>query len=274
MNSNPGPDFINIGVPRAGTTWLAKQLSEHPEIFIPKQKDLFFFNTIEEIFPHRKNKTNWSKGISWYLKKFSDANQKQVRGEIGTRYLYQDEALKKIKKYFPEIKIILFIREPSERLFSDYLKNKYEYNLPPLKNYLKENHEFLETGMYSKCIKNLFEIFPKEKVLICKYDDISDSPEKLVRTIYKFLDVDIKFKPKNLHRKVNTSNQKIITTLAKKHGLKGPKPLKKATYFIEKLLSKMVYKNSKKPPYLKNIYKKEILDLESITDLDLSSWKD
>ena len=39
------PDFILIGAARAGTTWISKNLGEHPEIFIPRKKELHFFDS-------------------------------------------------------------------------------------------------------------------------------------------------------------------------------------------------------------------------------------
>ena len=37
-------DFVYVGAPRAGSTWLAAALREHPEIWIPSNKELHFFN--------------------------------------------------------------------------------------------------------------------------------------------------------------------------------------------------------------------------------------
>ena len=37
-------NFIGIGVQKAGTSWLAKCLNEHPDIYIHKKKEAHFFN--------------------------------------------------------------------------------------------------------------------------------------------------------------------------------------------------------------------------------------
>lgn len=273
MNSNLGPDFINIGVPRAGTTWLAKCLSEHPDIFIPKQKDLFFFNTKQPIFPHRKNKTNWSKGLPWYKKQFENASPGQIKGEVGTRYFYQKEALEKIKKNFPNIKILLFLRNPVDRLISDYNKNKYAYSLPNLEEYLGVNPIFLETGMYSKYARDMLEVFPKENVLICKFDDISSTPNKTLETIYSFIGVKPDFKPKCMHTKVNTKNLKIIKSVAKRHNLRAPNIIKDTFKSLDKVVSKIIPEEPIDKKRLISIYQKDIENLEKITNLDLDSWK-
>ena len=39
-----GPDFICIGMQKAGTRWLYQQLRGHPEFWMPPIKELNFFN--------------------------------------------------------------------------------------------------------------------------------------------------------------------------------------------------------------------------------------
>ena len=37
-------NFVGIGAQKAGTSWLAKALSEHPEVYIHPKKECHFFN--------------------------------------------------------------------------------------------------------------------------------------------------------------------------------------------------------------------------------------
>ena len=39
-----GPDFICIGLQKAGSRWLYEQLREHPDFWMPPIKELRFFN--------------------------------------------------------------------------------------------------------------------------------------------------------------------------------------------------------------------------------------
>ena len=43
------PDFLIIGAPRAGTSWLWEMLKEHPDIDLPEVKEPFFFWCIRNI---------------------------------------------------------------------------------------------------------------------------------------------------------------------------------------------------------------------------------
>src|SRR5271154_1831472 len=42
--SNRFPDFLGIGVQKAGTTWLDRALRNHPQIWLPPFKELHYFN--------------------------------------------------------------------------------------------------------------------------------------------------------------------------------------------------------------------------------------
>ncbi len=37
-------DFVYVGAPRCGSTWLAAVLEEHPDVWIPHNKEIHFFN--------------------------------------------------------------------------------------------------------------------------------------------------------------------------------------------------------------------------------------
>ena len=63
------PDFIIIGTMKGGTTSLHHYLSQHPEIFMSKQKELNFF--IEE--------RNRRRGLKWYESQFNGTER--IRGE-------------------------------------------------------------------------------------------------------------------------------------------------------------------------------------------------
>ncbi|CAN0605590.1 unnamed protein product, partial [Ectocarpus sp. 12 AP-2014] len=52
------PDFLCIGAQRAGTTWLHNRLLEHPDLYLPPEKELQFFNAF------------FDRGLDWYWAKF------------------------------------------------------------------------------------------------------------------------------------------------------------------------------------------------------------
>lgn len=42
-----GPDFIGIGAPRCGTTWLHRSLRLHPAVWLPPVKEVHFFDSVD-----------------------------------------------------------------------------------------------------------------------------------------------------------------------------------------------------------------------------------
>ncbi|MGA1624665.1 MAG: sulfotransferase [Prochlorothrix sp.] len=89
------PNFLIAGAMKAGTTWLAQNLQEHPQIFIAPE-ELHFFN----------NPKNFAKGLSWYQRHFQAAGSAQAIGEKTAGYFLQDPYPSLIHKFLPNIKII------------------------------------------------------------------------------------------------------------------------------------------------------------------------
>ena len=75
------PNFIGIGAPKAGTTWLFKCLDEHPEVFVAAVKETSFFDygTIEGRFAE-------------YEAHFVGSEGYPAVGEVSTRYLSSHRA--------------------------------------------------------------------------------------------------------------------------------------------------------------------------------------
>jgi len=48
--TNHLPSFLGIGAARAGTTWLSDKLMQHPEIWMPRRKELHYFTRSEKYF--------------------------------------------------------------------------------------------------------------------------------------------------------------------------------------------------------------------------------
>ena len=105
-------DFIGIGAPRSGSTWLSQCLYEHPKIIFPNKKsdqklhpldkEQNFFS--EALFRRSfSQKDRYNKGIGWYLDRFNWDNHNQVRGEFSVGYFADSKAPERIKKHFPDI---------------------------------------------------------------------------------------------------------------------------------------------------------------------------
>jgi len=66
------PDFLIIGPQRTGTTWLAKQIRSHPEIFMTFPKELYFFSRLGALHSRHYDHFDWRNLINRPKKSFKE----------------------------------------------------------------------------------------------------------------------------------------------------------------------------------------------------------
>ena len=289
-------DFIGIGAPKSGSTWLGKVLTEHPQILFSSQKsrkELHFFNS-QDIWgddgPGRFN--NYDKGIDWYLDQFPPAQKNHIRGEFTISYMSDPTVHKRIKSYFPNVKIIATLRNPVDMVYSlfRYFENGAILNIPDTFETTIKSGIFLDKGFYFKHLSNFFESFPKKNIHIILHDDINKDPTKVVKDLYRFLNVDANFIPPSLNIRVNeafTVRSKLLKRIGRiffKYLI-----LLRLRFLSKKIIESRKAQNiyafinkkpAKYPPIkqemrskLYNLYSSDIEQLEKLIGRDLSIWK-
>ncbi|MFX0073102.1 MAG: sulfotransferase domain-containing protein, partial [Candidatus Hermodarchaeota archaeon] len=113
INSSFAPDFIGIGAMKAASEWILSCLDEHPEICVTSYKEINFFNK-----PY-----NYEKGLKYYYKFFSHCPKDKIKGEFTPSYMLSPMSADLIYKTFPQVKLIVCLRNPAERAYSDYRYN-------------------------------------------------------------------------------------------------------------------------------------------------------
>ena len=147
------PQFLIIGAQKAGTTWLFKNLDSHPEIWLPPEKELHFFDLPPAmpmyglLFAPLKTARAWTwnrmlrdwgkvcsgEGSAWWYWKYYflprcwwwyeslfSPSAGQICGEATPRYaILKERQIKKIIDRLPQLKIIYILRNPIERMWSD-----------------------------------------------------------------------------------------------------------------------------------------------------------
>ena len=106
------PDFLGIGVQKGGTTTLQRLLEQHPDLFLPKQKELHYFSL------------HYGKGEAWYRQQFAAAAPQQRCGEITPYYVFHPQAPQRIHALLPQAKLILLLRDPVERALSQFAHSR------------------------------------------------------------------------------------------------------------------------------------------------------
>lgn len=230
------PTFLCIGVQKSGTTSLINYLNQHPEIFM-KNGESHFFDTTEPT----KNK------IIEYENTFK--TNKLIVGEKTPSYNFLQYAIDRIYNYNPNIKLILILREPISRAFSQYNMN-LKHNNKTLNNVneqqimidfekeqnvklseLKSNGiYYIIRGKYDEIITYILSKFSRENLYIGIAEEIKENKQKYYNDIIHFLG------GKNIY-KINEN----LDTHIMKYDRSIPKILEKKLYDIYKPHNEKLY---------------------------------
>ncbi|MEO0948269.1 MAG: sulfotransferase [Cyanobacteria bacterium J06641_5] len=191
------PNFLIVGAQKAGTTWLAKNLEKHPDVFMPAQEVDFF------VRPNARQK-NIVKDINWYQNFFKDVDGQAAIGEKSPSYLYLPEAHQKIHEALPSVKLIAVLRDPVVRAISHarHLMRlaRFGGEISPLmsvddvifKSGMSQN--IISWGYYAEQLEPYFKRFdPSQMLVIINEEDIVKNSGKVLREVFEFLAVDPEF---------------------------------------------------------------------------------
>ena len=109
------PNFIVIGSQKAGTTSLYEVFRGHPQIFMPEKKELNFFFQESE----------FARGQSYYEEYFAATSAGAIAvGEASPGYICHPDVPARIHAMVPDARLIVTLRNPIERAYSQYWDNR------------------------------------------------------------------------------------------------------------------------------------------------------
>lgn len=199
------PNFLIAGASRSGTSFLHSLLKQHPQVFLPNTKEILFFSREE----------NFQKGIEWYESHFVNAQKDQLPGEASAPYFHKgivkqtdsqhniqlEDSAKRIKTFYPNIRIILTLRNPIERLFSQYQKNRRSGGIVlSLKDQLQKElsnpdqvspaGRLLYKNNYPLHLENWFSHFNQDQLKVLIFEDWLRQPKLAMEEIESFLGLE------------------------------------------------------------------------------------
>jgi hypothetical protein len=203
----PLPDFLIAGVPKAGTTALHAALSPHPGLYLSKVKEPKFFlsdgpppaeggpGDVQTYQEHVWRRAD-------YEALFAPAPAGTLRGEATPFYLYDLAAHDRIRNLIPNAKLILLLRDPVDRAHSNWT-HLWNAGLEPEPDFLtacraEEERKaagwadfwhYIGLGRYGRQVQHLYEVFPREQVLLLRYRDLKDAPATTLDRVCDFLGV-------------------------------------------------------------------------------------
>ncbi len=181
-------DFFGIGAARSGTTWLADNLGEHPDVFLPEAKEIGYFNRYMQEDDSIESYYH-SLPLSWYHNFFKPARPGQLTGEVNPAYLPNENCAQDIHAYNPNARLIAILREPVTRAFSNYLLY-LQRGVVPYRSFeeaLEKRPQFLRESCYGRMLQRYLDVFPREQILVLFHDDLVAEPAATLHGVQSFL---------------------------------------------------------------------------------------
>jgi hypothetical protein len=203
----PIPNFVLIGAAKTGTTSLHRWLGQHPDIFVPRQKGLHFFTAqwlrenssgpgddrlLQDLTP------TWES----YLAHYADAAGRKAIGDVSPSYFSWWPSREAIAKYLGEPRILLVLRDPVQKAFSQYthlIRDGREtlsfweaLQAEPERKARRFGALWLhlESALYAEPTERFLEYFGRERMKILIFEDLIRDPQAVLREIFAFLGVD------------------------------------------------------------------------------------
>ncbi|MDP3173767.1 MAG: sulfotransferase [Phenylobacterium sp.] len=186
-------DFIVVGAQKAGTTAMFDFLSDDPALALSDVKEVHFFDDETQ---------NWSApDFDAYHAHFGARDG--LRGEATPIYAYWPNALERIRAYNPDARLILMLRDPVQRAWSQW---RMEYSrgveTHPFNWCIREGRQrlfeaepwgvhrefsYVERGFYGEQVARLLTLFAREQLLVLRAEDLRADPNPSLAAVREFL---------------------------------------------------------------------------------------
>ncbi len=302
------PDFFVVGAAKGATTTLYSHLKQHPKIFLPERKELYFFAYNGETPRFRLADGTFRKEVGCtkneYIEMYRSSPGECLAGDTSSWYLYYHEAaIRNIRAIYGDkargLKIIMVLRNPIERAWSHYSMHlghgviDISFREAVTSGAFREKlgleggyypgYDYIGFGMYSRQVEAFLGAFDNVKVLL--YEEVGKDTDGAVNEIFEFLGLEPGVEL-NEGKRLNVSGVPkswlagiVGRMVYRPYGLKRlfvpliPEGLR---YRIKTGISRFIFKKAVMSPgdrkLLIDMYREDILRLQKIVDRDLSSW--
>jgi hypothetical protein len=276
-----------VGAPKAGTSTLYDVFSTVEDITVPKMKELnYFFSGVVNSYTIKRVKSLidydaiFKKGSTRY---YLDASPS---------YLKCTDSARLISEYNKDSKIIIVLRDPVKRAYSNWKMDYYEgYVNSSFKSLFKKDYlsnenciqfDYFKASCYYEGVKRYIDYFGRGNVMVLFFEDLVNAPDLFYQDINDFLNVNInsdmfslKSNPARvprsylLHKVFKVKVLRYITSRILPQGIKN-------------LGRSLVFNTNKKDDFnlsqeevesYKKYFIEDIHKTEALLDINLSGWK-
>lgn len=294
------PNFLIIGVAKAGTTALYHLLVAHPQVFMSPVKEPQFFH-FEGASPEAvryRNKVTITT-LAAYHALFDGVRDELAIGEASPSYIHSSTAPDRIRHHIPQARLVVMLRQPVERAYSQYAMMMHTGNLPyrPFEDVFREMIPVVDTwgempkrcfgfghSFYHDNLQRYYQRFDTAQIRVYLYDDFIAQPATVLRDLYGFLGIDATFE-QPVERRYNVSSG--MPRIPSVHALvMKPNPIKAMAQQvvpkgIRRRLAGWIHGALRTPKAalspedrqaFTEVYREDILKTQDLIGQDLSHW--
>ena len=289
------PDFFLVGAPRCGTSAMNTYLNQHPDIFMARKESHFFASDLTD--------TRFIRSAQEYLSLFDGARNEKRVGEASVLYLYSKHAASEIKRFCPEAKILMILRNPVDlfhSLHSHYLhagtedivdfeaalnaeQDRKRGQRIPKSSPSVESLFYRDIAKYTEQVRRYLDAFSTENVWVVLHDELMSNTEQTYRDTLRFLDVSPDFSPFfeviNANRTARSNGLQIVLRKSvypsRWYGLLPSK----VRDIFERGVMRLNTREAPRPPLSEDLRRRlteeftpEVKSLSGVLGKDLSHW--
>ncbi|MFW6200201.1 MAG: sulfotransferase domain-containing protein [Gemmatimonadota bacterium] len=297
------PTFLILGVGRSGTTSLADNLADHPDVFLSNPKEPWFFDG-----PRYEERD-----LDWYWDEYySEWSGEGAVGEASSHSLFVPHVADRLRADLPDARLMAILRHPVDRAYSHWWMNRYfgmeglsfddavRENLERLErgedfcgedgkrrwyDYVTAYQEgelryrcYVDMGHYAEQIGRYTARFPESHLRVLLLSDLRRDPASTYRELFEFLGVDPEaWKGEAARRNERYESRFVyrITNLATRTRIQYlvPRPVRR---WIGGVLRRTGSAPEMSPGARQRLlvhYEPHVRRLEALLDRDLSRWR-
>ena len=237
----PPLHFVIIGAQKAGTTTLHEVLSSHPMLAMPAGKERPYFSEV--------NSGSWDQFVA---SAYNQDIEGTLLGKSTPQYLNTPGTAGRIYAANPEVRIIVILRNPSERTYSHFrmclrrgqLDSDFDKHvrawlkpdalanarmLPHTRE--SEAHCCVVWSEYSRMLNTYLETFPNSSILVTFTEQLAENPHDTFKAILQHLGLDDHWESELINRQFHVGGSQRRIALPKSlKSIPGVRPLVKLAF--------------------------------------------
>ncbi len=194
------PDAVILGAMKSGTSSLHHYLVQQPGVIEPLRKEVHYFDV------------NFQRGERWYRAHFGREGEPGLNLDSSPYYLFHPAVPRRLHELLPDAKLIVLLRDPVRRAYSHYwherdkgreslsfedaiaaeaerLGNSEQRLADGALGRSREHQHFsyLARGRYAEQLDRWWAVFPREQLLVLKFEDLAREPLEALNRTLEFL---------------------------------------------------------------------------------------